>query len=129
MKELSFDNLESRLEELERELMSVNENAERLFRSEAELIELQMVLERAGRFFNEALHTGPSTATNEPLAQAPLLEASLPVIHLTLSILGFNHWSDFHLKFVVFNFAFVFASSRLTWVQLLKWLTFLLQET
>jgi len=81
VKELSFDNLESRLEELEHELMGVNENAERLFRSEAELIELQMVLERAGRFFDEALHAGSSTA-GEPLARAPLLEASLPVIHI-----------------------------------------------
>ena len=44
---------QGQLEELERELLETNGNAERLARSYNELVELQLVLERAGSFFDE----------------------------------------------------------------------------
>eukprot|EP00210_Caulerpa_lentillifera_P004917 g4693.t1 len=78
--ELSFDNLESHLEELEHELIGVNENSERLFRTEAELIELQLVLERAGSFLDETYHTRSSIGSEPPtenVVQTPLLEGAL----------------------------------------------------
>ena len=42
-----------KLDELEEELVQMNGNAERLQKSFAELTELQLVLERAGGFFND----------------------------------------------------------------------------
>eukprot|EP00210_Caulerpa_lentillifera_P002794 g2669.t1 len=78
VKELSFDELESRLEELEHELIGVNENSERLFRTEAELRELLIVLERAGSFFDEAQQISSAVASEAP-AEAPLLESAVPV--------------------------------------------------
>ena len=45
--------VQGQLEELERELLETNGNAERLARSYNELVELQLVLERAGSFFDE----------------------------------------------------------------------------
>ena len=54
--------LQGRLEELERELLEVNGNAERLARSFSELVELQLVLEKASAFFDDAQHRA-STAT------------------------------------------------------------------
>ena len=53
---------QGRLEELERELLEVNGNAERLARSFSELVELQLVLEKASAFFDDAQHRA-STAT------------------------------------------------------------------
>ena len=53
---------QGRLEELERELLEVNSNAERLARSFSELVELQLVLEKASAFFDDAQHRA-STAT------------------------------------------------------------------
>ena len=70
---------QGRLEELERELLEVNGNAERLARSFSELVELQLVLEKASAFFDDAQHRA-STATfqaqpadtgSESLVQAP----------------------------------------------------------
>lgn len=46
------------MEELETELLEVNSNSERLQRSYSELVELQLVLEKAGAFFDEARHEG-----------------------------------------------------------------------
>ena len=46
--------LQSRLDELESELMQVNANSERLQKSHSELLELQLVLEQAGTFFTDA---------------------------------------------------------------------------
>ena len=46
----------------ERELLEVNGNAERLARSFSELVELQLVLEKASAFFDDAQHRA-STAT------------------------------------------------------------------
>lgn len=48
------DQWQGRLEELERELLEVNGNAERLARSFSELVELQLVLEKASAFFDDA---------------------------------------------------------------------------
>jgi len=49
-----LDELEARLDELEAETLEINGNAERLARSYAELAELQLVLEKAGSFFERA---------------------------------------------------------------------------
>ncbi|GAB4815451.1 hypothetical protein N2152v2_002497 [Parachlorella kessleri] len=51
---VEFDALESRLGDLERELTELNGNSERLNRSYNELLELQLVLERAASFFEDA---------------------------------------------------------------------------
>jgi len=48
--------MQGKLEELEQEIMEVNGNSERLARSYNELVELQLVLERAGSFFDQ-VHT------------------------------------------------------------------------
>ncbi|PNW76575.1 hypothetical protein CHLRE_11g467705v5 [Chlamydomonas reinhardtii] len=49
-----LDELESRLEELERELLSLNESTERLDRTYYELVELEVVLEHAARLFEKS---------------------------------------------------------------------------
>jgi len=49
-----LDELESRLEALEQELRQITANTDKLRRSRAELVELQLVLEKAGGFFDEA---------------------------------------------------------------------------
>jgi V-type H+-transporting ATPase subunit a len=53
---------QGKLEELEAEIMEVNGNSERLARSYNELVELQMVLEKAGSFFDQVGHTFYATA-------------------------------------------------------------------
>ena len=55
--ELSQDELDGKLEELEAELQQLNGNAERLTRSHAELLELQLVLETGAQFFDDAAHS------------------------------------------------------------------------
>ena len=74
------------MEELERELLEVNANSDRLFRTEAELVELQMVLERAGSFFEEAQQVNSPTAQEAASFEAPLLESAIPVSDLTFGI-------------------------------------------
>ena len=49
-----LDELEARLEELEHELRQITANTEKLRTSHAELVELQLVLEKAGGFFDDA---------------------------------------------------------------------------
>ena len=49
-----LDELEAKLDELETELRQINMNTEKLRRSHSELVELQLVLEKAGGFFDEA---------------------------------------------------------------------------
>ena len=56
-RELSQDELDAKLEELEAELLELNGNAERLTRSHAELLELQLVLETGAQFFDDAAHS------------------------------------------------------------------------
>jgi V-type H+-transporting ATPase subunit a len=51
-----------KLEELEKELLEVNANAERLARSFSELVELQLVLEKASAFFDDAQHRASASA-------------------------------------------------------------------
>jgi hypothetical protein len=50
-----LDELEHKLSELETELLEVNSNQDKLSRSHSELVELQLVLEKAGGFFEEAM--------------------------------------------------------------------------
>lgn len=80
VKDLSLDDLESRLEDLERELMEVNANSDRLQRTAGELIELQLVLEKAGKFFEEAMETAQPEIMEQRYGGesigAPLLEAA-----------------------------------------------------
>ncbi len=47
---------QAKLDELESELLDINGNSERLQRSHSELMELQLVLEKAGGFFDDAQH-------------------------------------------------------------------------
>ena len=54
--QLSLRILQARLDELEKELLEINANSERLQRSYSELLELQLVLEKAGSFFDDAQH-------------------------------------------------------------------------
>ncbi|CAL8472142.1 g11684 [Coccomyxa elongata] len=61
-REFDFDELEVKLEELEKELLEVNANAERLARSFSELVELQLVLEKASAFFDDAQHRASASA-------------------------------------------------------------------
>lgn len=77
---LSLDELESKLEDLERELLEVNANSDRLQKTAGELIELQLVLEKAGKFFEEAMEMGQSEIVEGQYGGgesigAPLLEA------------------------------------------------------
>merc|ERR1719183_3474806 len=63
-KPYDLDELEHKLSELETELLEVNSNQEKLSRSHSELVELQLVLEKAGGFFDEAM-TGATTIQDE----------------------------------------------------------------
>jgi len=80
---IDIDELEAKLEELESELLEVNSNSERLQRSHSELVELQLVLEKAAMFFDEARAEGGTLSETNPLNSseasggdiaAPLLE-------------------------------------------------------
>ena len=53
---------QGKLEQLERELLELNSNSERLSRSHAELVELQLVLEKASAFFDDAQRRASSAA-------------------------------------------------------------------
>ena len=92
-KALTLDALEGRLETLEAEMLEVNANSERLSRTHAELAELQVVLEKAGGFFDTARiaaqreDLGRSPSMPEAM-DAPLLESAQPVDAKT-SRLGF----------------------------------------
>lgn len=70
--------MQSKLEELEGELTVINENSERLEKAQAELIELQLVLEKAGSFFDEArasAHGNSSfDSSGASAVDAPLLD-------------------------------------------------------
>ena len=75
--------LQSKLETLEKDMLEMNGNTERLQRSYAELIELQLVLEKAGAFFDsargnrfEATPDSFGRLSAEP-QHAPLLESGV----------------------------------------------------
>eukprot|EP00216_Chloropicon_sp_CCMP2111_P004799 CAMPEP_0198237714 /NCGR_PEP_ID=MMETSP1446-20131203/3509_1 /TAXON_ID=1461542 ORGANISM="Unidentified sp, Strain CCMP2111" /NCGR_SAMPLE_ID=MMETSP1446 /ASSEMBLY_ACC=CAM_ASM_001112 /LENGTH=883 /DNA_ID=CAMNT_0043919949 /DNA_START=128 /DNA_END=2779 /DNA_ORIENTATION=- len=55
-----LDELEVTLEELEKDLVSITTAASKLRKSESELVEFQLVLEKAGQFFEDAKRTGAS---------------------------------------------------------------------
>ena len=77
---LTVDELEARLEELEKEIIDHNNSNERLVRSSAELGELQVLLECGGQFFNSGLRlsaetegaSGPEAPASDDFS-APLL--------------------------------------------------------
>jgi V-type H+-transporting ATPase subunit a len=77
--------LQGKLEELEAEMLEANGNSERLARSYNELVELQLVLEKAGSFFNQARieaqaeSFGDRSYSVPEAMDAPLLESALPV--------------------------------------------------
>ena len=91
--------MQGKLEELEQEIMELNGNSERLLRSYNELVELQLVLEKAGAFFDRARADAQAEAMDASYAgaggsgglggglgggaaeaiDAPLLEAAMPV--------------------------------------------------
>mmetsp|Transcript_13610 Transcript_13610/g.33453 ORF Transcript_13610/g.33453 Transcript_13610/m.33453 type:complete len:829 (-) Transcript_13610:923-3409(-) len=78
-KTYQFDELEAKLEELEKELVETNGNMERLQRSYAELVELQLVLEKAGVFFDsksgQRFEVVPESFSGYGDGESPLLEA------------------------------------------------------
>eukprot|EP01025_Chloroclados_australasicus_P002609 TRINITY_DN105_c1_g1_i1.p1 TRINITY_DN105_c1_g1~~TRINITY_DN105_c1_g1_i1.p1 ORF type:complete len:897 (-),score=88.28 TRINITY_DN105_c1_g1_i1:296-2986(-) len=76
----NFDELESRLDDLEKELLEINNNTERLIKNHSELYELQLVLERAGSFFEEArgrAYTGAFERASYGHPQGPEIRSSL----------------------------------------------------
>jgi V-type H+-transporting ATPase subunit a len=80
-----FGVLQGKLEELEAEMLEANGNSERLARSYNELVELQLVLEKAGSFFDQARieaqaeSFGDRSYSVPEAMDAPLLESALPV--------------------------------------------------
>jgi len=92
--ESSLDELEARLEELERDLLEVNANSERLQRTHSEFAELQLVLQRAGRFFEEAQGAARPAEVLEmatfshETTSTPLLESG-PRVEPSVARLGF----------------------------------------
>lgn len=78
-----MDELEAKLDELEAEMLEVNGNSERLARSYNELVELQLVLEKAGSFFDQARVEAQAESFDRSYSMqedmgAPLLESALP---------------------------------------------------
>ncbi|EFN56991.1 hypothetical protein CHLNCDRAFT_34870 [Chlorella variabilis] len=84
---LDFDGLEAKLAQLEGELLELNGNSDRLHRSHNELLELQLVLERAASFFEDARSSADraqresataaySDSAVTPDIGAPLLESA-----------------------------------------------------
>ena len=74
-----------KLEVLERELLEVNGNSERLARSFSELVELQLVLEKASAFFEDAQARASTSAfesrpTESARPTANLLRHALPCL-------------------------------------------------
>lgn len=89
---MDLDELEAKLEDLEKELIVINENSDRLYKSEAELVELQLVLEKAGTFFDEARIDARGSTSMDAAAisglDAPLL-ADDPMEAAKATRLGF----------------------------------------
>jgi V-type H+-transporting ATPase subunit a len=74
-KAYELDELEVKLADQERELLEVNANVEKLRRSHSELVELQLVLEKAGSFFDAArtdagLHADDFSASTEAISSS-----------------------------------------------------------
>ena len=62
--------MKAKLDHLEGELLELNSNSERLQRSHAELVELQLVLEKAGSFFDDAQFRASSSAFDQRPTQS-----------------------------------------------------------
>mmetsp|Transcript_13607 Transcript_13607/g.33435 ORF Transcript_13607/g.33435 Transcript_13607/m.33435 type:complete len:874 (-) Transcript_13607:923-3544(-) len=79
---ISVDELEAKLEDMEREVLEVNSNNERLQRSHAELEELQVLLERAGQFFDAARAQAARDAlpASSAVVPAPSQDFSSPLL-------------------------------------------------
>lgn len=93
-KTIDLDELEAKLEEYEAEMLEVNANTERLQRSYAELVELQLVLEKAGAFFDQARSQASQEGFERSYSMpetmdAPLLESAQPVDSSKSARLGF----------------------------------------
>ncbi|XP_024372757.1 V-type proton ATPase subunit a2 isoform X2 [Physcomitrium patens] len=56
-KSVDLDELEIKLTELEAELLEINANTDKLQRAHSELVEFQLVLDKAGAFFSSARNT------------------------------------------------------------------------
>lgn len=63
----ALDELEAKLSSIETELQQVTANADRLRRSHAELYELELVLERAGGFFEDARASADISTYDRPV--------------------------------------------------------------
>ena len=61
-----LDELEVTLEELENDLCDIGASTGKLKKSKSELVEFQLVLERAGQFFDEARQRASQTGTMDP---------------------------------------------------------------
>jgi V-type H+-transporting ATPase subunit a len=79
-KAYELDELEVKLEELERELLEVNANVEKLRRSHSELVELQLVLEKAGSFFDAARSDAGLHASDFSTSRSASASASSPML-------------------------------------------------
>ena len=80
-KEFDLDELETSLEELERDLLEMNESNDKLLRSHAELMELQLVLDTAGPFFDYAQSrlqglSQPGGLRDDGTIEAPLISSA-----------------------------------------------------
>jgi V-type H+-transporting ATPase subunit a len=77
---LTMDELEAKLDQLEKETAEANSNEERLQRSYAELAELQVLLEKGGQFFGAAQRTASTRSQPTPAEEdrdTPLLAAAV----------------------------------------------------
>ena len=79
-KAYELDELEVKLEEQERELLEVNANVEKLRRSHSELVELQLVLEKAGSFFDAARSDAGLHASDFSMTRSASSSASVPLL-------------------------------------------------
>ncbi|KAI3733252.1 hypothetical protein L1987_64472 [Smallanthus sonchifolius] len=73
--EISLDELEVKLGELESELIEMNANTEKLQRAYNELLEYKLVLQKAGDFFNHAQNS--ATAHQREFEEHRLVEGSM----------------------------------------------------
>lgn len=93
-KAYELDELEAKLDELEVELLEINANNERLQRSHGELVELQLVLEKAGAFFEDAASRASaarfnaSSAASETEMGAPLLSEPASTANVRLGFVS-----------------------------------------
>lgn len=81
-KDMDLDELEVKLGELETELLEINSNSDRLLRSYSELLEFQLVLQKAGMFFSVAQTT--ATAQQRELEESSLFSGDVMDIPLLL---------------------------------------------